>query len=173
MHDERVTTRLGHLAGEVEQLGIAVAIIDTDPGLDRDRHLDRRLHRRDTVGHQPRLGHQTGAEATRLHPVRWTADVHVDLVIAPVRAQTCTLGHLSGVRAAELERHRVLARIEAQKAHLVTVEQGARGHHLGIELGLLGDQTQKAPAMPVGPIQHGRDAESQVTASLCSGWLSA
>ena len=56
------------------------------------RHLtvtgtrDLRLHGGDAVGDHLGLGHQTGAELARLHPVRRAADIEVDLVIAEIRA---------------------------------------------------------------------------------------
>jgi hypothetical protein len=38
--------------------------------------------------------------------------------------------------------------------------QGTGGHHLGIEQGVLRQQTMEEPTMPVSPIHHGRNRQA-------------
>ena len=94
---------------------------------------DRRLHRRDAVADQLRLAHQAGAERARLHAVGRAADIEVDLVIAEVRADPRRLGELRRIGAAELQRHRMLDRIEAEQPLAVAVDHRIGRHHLGVE----------------------------------------
>ena len=59
--------------------------------------------------------HQAGAERARLHAVGRAADIEVDLVIAEIFADAGRLGELLRIGAAELQRHRMLRRIEAEQ----------------------------------------------------------
>lgn len=45
--------------------------------------------------------------------------------------------------------------VEAQVALGVAVDQGAGGHHLGVQPGVAGDLAVEHAAMAVGPVQHG------------------
>src|SRR3712207_5537547 len=56
-----------------------------------------------------------------LHPVRRTADVEVDLVVAEVLPDARGGGEIGGVGAAELQRHRVLGGIEPEQPLPVAV----------------------------------------------------
>ena len=78
--------------------------------------VDRRLHRRDAVGDEVGRLHQAGAERARLHAVGRAADIEVDLVIAEALADARRLGELCRVRAAELQRHRMLRRRRSRAA---------------------------------------------------------
>jgi hypothetical protein len=40
----------------------------------------------------------------------------------------------------------------------VAMQERTRGHHFGVEQGLLGQQAMKKPTVSVGPIHHGGDA---------------
>ena len=77
--------------------------------------VDRRLHRGDAFGDQLRRAHQAGAERARLHAVGRAADIEVDLVIAEAFADPRRLGELGRIGAAELQRHRMLAGVEAEQ----------------------------------------------------------
>jgi len=59
------------------------------------------------------LRHQAGAEAALLHPVGRAADIEVDLVIAQVGADARALRQRRRIAAAELQRDRMLERVEA------------------------------------------------------------
>ncbi len=67
---------------EAAKKAVVVLGVDADPGLDRDRQADGMAHRPHAGGDQLGLGHQAGAEAGALDPVRGAADVEVDLVVA-------------------------------------------------------------------------------------------
>src|SRR6185437_6483524 len=64
------------------------------------------------------------------------------------------------VRSAELQRHRMLARIEAQQPGTVAVQHRAGGQHLGVEHGARGQGPVQDAAMPVCPVHHGGDSEN-------------
>ena len=75
----------------------------------------RALHGLDAVGDQRRLRHQAGAEAAVLHPVRRTADIEIDFVVAEILADLRRRREIARIRAAELQRHRMLAGIETEQ----------------------------------------------------------
>src|SRR5262249_45824121 len=64
------------------------------------------------------------------------------------------------VRAAELERHRMLERVEADEARAVAVQHRAGRHHLGIDQRAAREQAMEEPAMAVGPVHHRGNTES-------------
>lgn len=64
--------------------------------------------------------------------------------------------------APQLQRHRLLRRVETQMPVRVAVNECAGRHHLGIQQRVRRQQTQEIAVVPVGPIQHGRDAETAV-----------
>jgi rhodanese-related sulfurtransferase len=74
----------------------------------------RIAHRLHAVGHELRLGHQAGAEGAALHALAGAAAVQVDLVVAPAFGQRAQCGQIGRLAAAELQRHRVLARVEVE-----------------------------------------------------------
>ena len=57
-------------------------------------------------------------------------------------------------------RDRVLGRVEAEQARAVAMQHGAGRDHLGIEQRPAREQAMEEPAVPVGPLHHGRDAEA-------------
>ena len=70
VHDHRAAARGRDRLDEPPQEIVVVALVDADPGLDRDRHAGGGAHRRDARRDQLGLGHQAGAEARALDPVR-------------------------------------------------------------------------------------------------------
>ena len=116
VHDERIGAGRDGCVGELVERRLRVLLVDADAALDRDRHRDRGFHRRDAVGDERRLAHQAGAEAAVLHPVGRAADVEVDLVIAEIRADARRSGEVARIGAAELQRDRMLRRLEAEQA---------------------------------------------------------
>ena len=144
----------------VERL-LRVLVVDADAAFHRDRNRDRRLHRRDAIADQPRLRHQAGAEAALLHAVGRAADIEIDLVVAEIGADARARGASAArIGAAELQRDRMLGRIEAEQPRAVAVQHRAGGHHLGVEQRAARQQAMEEPAMPVGPFHHRRDAEA-------------
>ena len=154
MHDQRVGPGPLHHFGERKQHLVRVLLVDADAAFDRHRDIHRRLHGSNTVADQRRLVHQAGAEATFLHPVGRAADIEVDFVVAEAFADAGALRQRGRLRAAELQRHRVFACIEAKKPVAVAMQDGAGGQHLGIEQRPARHEPMEEPAMPVGPVHH-------------------
>ena len=115
MHDQRVGAGRDDRGGESRQRHLGILVVDADAAFHRHRDRDRGLHRGDAIADQRRLRHQAGAEAALLHALRRAADVEVDLVIAEIRADPRATRERRGIAAAELERDRMLGRIEADQ----------------------------------------------------------
>ena len=120
----------------------------------------RALHRRDAIGDQCRLRHQAGAEAAVLHPVRRTADIEVDLVIAEILADLRGGREIARIGAAELQRDRMFARIEAEQPLAVAMDDGAGRQHLRVKPRMPRHQAMEDAAMPVGPVHHRGDGKA-------------
>ncbi|MNJ31077.1 hypothetical protein D3C77_256990 [compost metagenome] len=159
MDDEVVDAHGGRGVDRGEQAFLRVLIVDADAAFDRGGHADRRLDRRHAVGHQLRLAHQAGAELARLHPIRRAAHVQVDLVIAIGLADPRRLGQLGRVRAAQLQRHRMLDRVEAQQAVAVAVDDRRGRDHLRIEQRPRAQRAVKRSTVAVGPVHHRRHGQ--------------
>jgi len=112
------------------------------------------------VGHQLGLGHQAGAEGAALHPFAGAAAVQIDLVVAPLLRQPGAVRQVGRFAATQLQGHRVFLRVEVQVAWHVAMQQGAGGHHLGVQAGVSGDEAVQDTAVPVGPVHHGRDGQA-------------
>ena len=113
-------------------------------------------------GDQRRLRHQAGAETAVLHPVRRTADIEIDLVIAELLADFRRDGEIARIRAAKLQRHRMLAGIETEQPLPIAMNDGAGRQHLRIKPGTPRHQTVEHPAMPVGPVHHRGNGKAPV-----------
>ena len=160
MHDQSIGAgRPDGTRHDIERF-LGVLLVDAEAALDRDRHRDRRLHGRDAVADQGGLGHQAGAEAAFLHAIGRTADVEVDLGVARVGADARACRERARIGPAELHRHRVLERIEAEEPCAVAVQHGAGRHHLGVDQRAAREQAMEVPAVPVRPFHHRRDAEA-------------
>src|SRR5262249_8459855 len=109
---------------------------------------------------QRRLGHQAGAEATLLHPVRWTAGVEIDFVVAKIGGNARTCSQRAWIAAADLQRQGMLRRIIAQQPGAIAMQHPARSQHFSIEPRAAGEQPMEEPAMPVGPFHHRSDTET-------------
>ena len=141
---------------------LRILLVDADAAFHRDRNANRRFHRGDAIGDQRRLRHQAGAEAAFLHAVGRTADIEIDLVIAEIGADARRSGKRRRLAAAELQRHRMLERIEAEQARAVAAQHRAGGEHFGIDQRAAREQAMEEPAMPVGPFHHRGDAEAAI-----------
>ena len=124
----------------------------------------RELAGGDALGHQRRLAHQAGAEASGLYPVARAADIQVDLVVAEGFRDARALRQGLRVAAAQLQRHRMLVRMEGQQPLARAVQDRPGRHHLGIEQRVPADLAQEVPAVPVRPVHHGGDGDGM---SLC------
>ncbi len=154
MHDQRIRAGGDHAARQRIERDFRILVVDADPALDRDGNVHRALHRCDALGDQRRLRHQAGAEAAVLHPVRRTADIEIDLVIAEILADLRRGREIARIRAAELQRHRMLAGIETKQPPAVAMNDGAGRQHLRVEPRAPRHQTVEDAAMPVGPVHH-------------------
>lgn len=124
-------------------------VIDADAAFDRDRNIDRRLHRHDRRRDQIGLTHQTGAECAILHAIGRTAAVEIDFVIAVVGADARALRQRLRLAAAKLQRDGMFGGIIAQQAIARTEEDRARRHHFCIEQRLTRQQPVQIATMAI------------------------
>ena len=54
----------------------------------------------------------------------------------------------------------MLRRIEVEMVRDIAVHEGGRSDHLGVQASASRDETEKEPAMPIGPVHHRRDAKA-------------
>ncbi len=144
-----------------------ILIVHTDAAFDGDRNRHGLAHGSDAFADQRGLAHQRGAEASRLHAVRRTADVQIDLVIAKIRTDARTLRQFRRLRAAELQRDGMLDCGKADQPLAVAVQDRIGRHHLRIETRAAGKQAVQDPAMPIRPIHHRRDGEEFLRYCQC------
>ena len=161
MHDEGLAAGFGDGLDEAAHEHVVLGLVHAEAMLDGHRQPAGAAHLGDRLGHQCGLVHQAGAEAVLLHALGGAAAVEVDLVVAVARADLGALAQLMGIGAAQLQRHRMLALVEAQVAIAAAVEDRVDRDHLGVEQRALGDQAQEVPAVPIGPVHHRGDAEAQ------------
>ena len=154
MDYEGVATGVTNLFDKGLQKFVGVLIVDADTGFHRHRNIYHIAHRLDAVRHQGGFTHQAGTKAAVLHPIGGTADVDVHLVIAALLGQFGAARQIGRVAATQLQGDGVLLLAVTQIISLA-VDDGARGHHLGIKQGLASHQTMEITAMPIGPVQHG------------------
>jgi hypothetical protein len=157
MNDQRVGSRALDRLGKILKRRLRILLVDADAAFHGDRNRHGRLHRCDAVTNQIRLRHQAGTEAAILHAVGRTTGIEIDLVKAQIGADARALGKCAWVRAAELERHRMLGRIVTKKPRPIAIQHRAGGEHFGIEKGTARQQAMEKPAMPVGPFHHRSD----------------
>src|SRR6185312_14111138 len=93
-----------------------------DAHLHGDRHAYRRAHRGDTRTDEFRLAHQAGTKSTARDPLAGTAAVEIDLIVAGLLAGPRRGGELFRLAAAELQRQRMLLRVEGQQTLAVTAQ---------------------------------------------------
>ena len=155
MHDQRIGARCDHAARQNVERNFRILVVDADPAFDRDGNFHRTLHGGNAFRDQRRLRHQAGTEAAVLHPVRRTADIEIDFVVAEILADLRGGGEIAGIGTAKLQRHRMLASIEAEQPPAVAMNNGAGRQHLRIEPRAPAHQTVEDAAMPVGPVHHG------------------
>ena len=160
VHDKHRATGLRHRADKVAHKAIVFVFINTDAVLDRDRHIDHIDHGFDTVGHQHGLVHQAGAKGPALYAFAGAAAVQINLVVAPLRAQTGGHRQVGRLAATQLQGQRMLLGVKAQMPVDITVHERAGGHHFGIQAGVAGEEAVQIAAMAVGPVHHGGDGQA-------------
>ena len=157
--DQRVRAGCHDAARQRIQRSFRILIVDANPAFDRDRNGNRALHGLDTSGDQCRLRHQAGAKPAILHPIRRTADIEVDFVIAEILADFRRRREFARIGAAELKRNRMFAGIEAEQPTAIAMNDGAGRQHLRVKPGTPRHQAMEDAAMPVGPVHHRGDRE--------------
>ncbi len=162
MDGEGPAAGVGEAAHEGKQLLIGIAVVDADAGLDRDGQARCRDHGAEGPGDELGLRHETGAEPRMLHAVARTAEIEIDLVIAERLGNGCACRQGVRVGAAELQRHRMLGRIETEQTLAVAAQHRAGRDHLGIKQGPPAQQPQEIAAMTVRALHHRRDGEPAV-----------
>jgi hypothetical protein len=171
MHDEGIAASRGDAFDEIGQRGIFILFVDADAAFHGDfdaRSRDRLAHRRDAFGDERRLAHEAGAEAARLHAIGRTTDVEVDFVVAELGADARRLREFIRIAAAQLQRHRMFARIETEQALAIAVDHRERSDHLGIQQRVRGEQAMEEPAVTIAPIEHRRHAYGMRRLPRCS-----
>ncbi len=159
MDGEQRAAAVGDGGDEALQFVVGIPVIDADAVLDGDGHVGARAadHGLHAVAHQLGLGHEAGAEFSRLHAVAGAAAIEVDLVVAAFGAQGGAAFELAGVATAQLQGHRVFLGAEAEQVLLFAVHDGRRGDHFCIQPHVLRDEARQEPVMPVGAFHHGGD----------------
>jgi hypothetical protein len=160
VHDQRVRAGLDHAARQRIERRFRILIVDSDPAFHGDRNLHRALHRGNALGDEFWLRHQAGAETALLDAVGRTADVEIDLVITEIFADHGRRRQIARHRPAKLQRQRILARVEAEQPRPIAMQDRAGRQHLRVKPRPPRQQTVEHPAMPVGPIHHGRHGKA-------------
>ena len=159
MHDQRIGAGGDDAARQRIERDFRILVVDADPAFDGDGNAHRALHRGDALGDQRRLRHQAGAEAAVLHPVRRTADIEIDFVVAEILADLRCGGEIARIRAAELQRDRMLAGIETEQPRAIAMDDRAGRQHLRVKPRPPRHQPMEHAAMPVGPVHHRGDGK--------------
>ena len=164
--DEDATTRVVDGADEIAHESVTRVVIQPESMFNRDRDVHRVPHGFDTIRDQARVGHQTSSEGPLLHPLGRTPAIQVDLIVAPACAKPGTVREIRRIAATELQRHRVLLRIEIQVTRQIAMQQRAGRDHLGIDTRPGCDQPMQVAGVLVGHVDHGRDAKPPVVGGL-------
>jgi len=98
--DQRITPRRPRHPRIARKL-VVVAVVDSDPALDRHRHAYRVAHAANALAHQGSFNMST-RRTNHSSPGRWAADVEIDFRVAGGLANTCGTRQLSG-RSAQLQ----------------------------------------------------------------------
>ena len=133
MHGQALHAGGGDRFDEGLQVLIGAPAVDTDAALDRDGNIDRSDHRARTVRHQIRRLHESGAEAAGADTGARAADIEIDLVVAENLAYLRRAGQRVGLRAAELEAHRMLRLVEGQQPVTIAPQHRLGMDHLAVE----------------------------------------
>src|SRR6202012_1457901 len=98
---------------------------------------------------------QACAERTALNTFGRAAAIQIDFVIAPLLRECRASCEIAGLAAAKLEGDRMFFIIEVQMTRNVPMQQRTRGHHFGVQPGVLRQKSMKIAAMAIRPIHHG------------------
>src|SRR5690606_39846493 len=104
VHREVHATCVGDDVDEAQHVVVAVVIVHPNAMLHGHRDVGGEHHRFDALGDGFGLEHQACSKPTVLDAIAGATHVDVDLVVAPIGCDACTLRHLCGGVAAHLER---------------------------------------------------------------------
>ena len=156
VHREYAAAGFADGADKIADKAVTFALVDADAVLDRHRKRDHIYHGLDAIGHKGWLGHQACAKSTTLHALGRAAAIEIDLVIPPLFAQLRAMRQVGRLTAAELQCDWMLLGIEHQVTSNIAMDQGAGGHHFGVEQGLARQKAVQIAAMAIRPIHHRR-----------------
>jgi hypothetical protein len=126
-----------------------------------------RPHRGHAFRDQRGLAHEAGAESAARHALARTTAVEVDLVVTGLLAGARGRRQLARRAAAELQRNRMLLRIEREQPRTVPALDRRRRDHLGVEQQVRREAAQEVAAVPVGPVHHRGHGNSSIQLLIC------
>src|SRR5262249_55939525 len=97
-------------------------------------------------------------ESATRHALARAAAVEIDLIISGVLPSARRRGELSGITASQLQRERMLLRIESEQPRAITAHDRRGGGPLGVKQHVSQEAAQEEAAMAVGPVHHRRHA---------------
>ena len=162
MHDEDPRARLVERPHEVAHEPVVVAPVDAHAVLHGDGLLGGVAHGGETLRDERRVEHERSPEGALLHPFARTPAVEVVFVIAEGLGRGDALSKRLGVGPAQLQRHGMLAGVETEELFLIPVQNRARRHHLGVKARTARERPVKDAAVPVRPVEHGRNRKAPV-----------
>src|SRR5690554_4494991 len=134
MHDKRIAASIRDLGDKALQVGILILVVYTDTAFYRDRNTYRITHGLHCSGDLIRIPHQARLDQVVLHTVAGTANVEIDLVIAPSLGNGSALCQLTRIAATQLQGNRVLDLIVAKETLTwAAMQNGPGGNHFGIQ----------------------------------------
>src|SRR5690554_5175466 len=160
MHDKSIAAGIRDPSDKTLQVGILILVIDTDTAFYRDRNTYRITHGLHSSGDLFRIPHQTGPDQVILHTVAGTANVEIDLVIAPSLGNGSALCQLTRIAAPQLQGNRMLDLIVAKETLTwAAMQNGPGGNHFGIQQNVTSQRPSENAEITCRPVHHGCDSE--------------
>src|SRR5690554_2923250 len=163
VHDKSIATGIRDLGDKALQIGILILVVDADTAFHRDRNAYRITHGPHRSRHLFRIPHQTRPDQVVLHTVAGTADVEIDLVIAPRLGNGSALCQLARIAATQLQRDWMLDLIVAKETlPRATMQNGPGGDHFGIEQIVASQRPRENAVVTCSPIHHRNDGKRPI-----------
>ncbi len=138
---------------------VGVHVVNANAMFNRNRNRHRGFHGRNGFGDNLGRGHEAGTKTALLHPARRTADIEIDLVVAPLLANAGAFGKLGRIVAAQLQGNGMLNVGKVEVALPVAEQDGARGNHFAVQQRAAGDVSHQEAKMTIRSVHHRRYAE--------------